>query len=164
MTKSRGIKKTKNGEPWQWLTENFMRDTGDCVFFPFAKTSYGYGVLNFNGKLIGAHRLACILANGEPHERKLDAAHSCGMGHLGCVNARHLRWATRSENFSDKSAHGTHNRGERHQNAKLSNARVESILSRLGNESLASLAREFGVSPSLVSMYKSGKRRALQNG
>jgi len=48
--------------------------------------------------------------------------------HLGCINPKHLRWATRQQNALDALEHGTSSMfaaGEAHPNAKLSQADVE---------------------------------------
>jgi hypothetical protein len=61
--------------------------------------------------------------------------------------AGNLRWATRSENFADKHAHGTAATGERNPASKLTEADVREVrrLRDLGN-SLRSIADRFGVS------------------
>lgn len=99
----------------------------------------------------------CMVAHGEPPTGSHEAAHSCGNGREGCVNPRHLRWATPVENQSDKVAHGTTYRGERHWSAKLTEVEVKEIRALLGTMSQAAIARLYGVDPSAVSEIKSGK-------
>lgn len=105
-----------------------------------------------------AHRAMAVLSFGQP-EGKKDAAHSCGKGHLGCVNPKHLRWDTRSGNFADKIAHGTHNRGEKSPVAKLTNAEVVKIRSLAGSASHSEIARMFGVCASNICLIINGKSR-----
>ena len=89
----------------------------------------------------------CELAHGEAPPR-YEAAHSCGRGHLGCVNPRHLRWATSKENKADMIVHGT-------RPAKLSAEQVRTI--RLGAVPLADLAHRFGVSLNHIYAVAGGK-------
>lgn len=65
----------------------------------------GYGLIRIDGVMCRVHRLVCIRRHGPPPTDDLEAAHSCG--NAGCVNPRHIRWATRFENAADKKLHGT---------------------------------------------------------
>jgi len=85
----------------------------DCVRWPFGTDYNGAGQFGFKGKIYRAHRFMCELVHGKPPSRKHHAAHSCGKGHLGCVNPRHLSWKTQSENEMDKRLHGTAGGGAR---------------------------------------------------
>lgn len=89
-----------------WLHDHTNHAGGECLIFPFYRARNGYGVVYDGDKRTGAHRFICKLAHGEPEDEKLEAAHSCGNGHLGCVNPRHLRWKTRSENIKESADHG----------------------------------------------------------
>jgi hypothetical protein len=93
------------GDPRRWLESHVSHAADDCLIWPFSRSSTGYGDLRNGGKHYHAHRLMCQMAHGDPPALKLDAAHSCGNGHLACVNPRHLRWATRSENNQDAIEH-----------------------------------------------------------
>ncbi len=74
----------------------------DCVVWPYSRNPQGYGQTYYSSEVMGAHRVMCILAHGEPPSPKHQAAHSCGNGRNGCVNPAHLRWATPKENIADK--------------------------------------------------------------
>jgi hypothetical protein len=123
-------------------------ETDDCTPWPYGKHSTGYGQVTIDGSKTCAHHWACEFAHG-PRPSRADAAHSCG--NRGCVNPRHLRWATRSENEADKVLHGRDNRGENHHGHKLSVAQVIAI-----REAAAAGARpvdlgaEYGVDPSTI--------------
>lgn len=142
-------------------TERFLRsfaDYGgdDCLIWPFARNEKGYGLAVVSGHQRGAHRWMCIIAHGEPPSTKHEAAHSCGKGHLGCVNPRHLRWATHRENSADRFVHGTDNRGERNGKTRLTADDVRAI--RAAPPHLAPLMERYGLTKHAVSKIRSGKR------
>lgn len=128
----------------------------DCLIWPFARTN-GYGHLVVDGVDHRAHRLVCQLVHGDPPTPTDEAAHSCGKGHLGCVNPRHLSWKTRVENQGDRIYHGTSNRGSRHGLHKLTEADVLQIRRLLPSVSQTEIARQFEVDPSTINNIKSGK-------
>lgn len=97
--------KTYRGAPVAWMDEALFRQTDECFFFPFGRTSDGRSNIKFNGKTMPTYRLMCLAAHGNPPYSKHQAAHSCGLGHLSCVNPRHLRWATDAENKRDRKVH-----------------------------------------------------------
>lgn len=82
-----------------------------------------------------------------------DAAHSCH--NRGCVNPRHLRWATKIENQHDRIGNDTHIRGRKNPNAKLSEADVLAIRSSI--DTTRSLAGRFSITPSTVNDIRSGR-------
>lgn len=124
----------------------------DCLIWPYGKTSGGYGVTkSADGKRTTAHRVICEMAHGRPPTENHVAAHSCGNGHLGCVNPHHLRWATCKENSQEMVLHGTSPKGERCGHAKLTDADVREIRDMRGLVSLGEIAGRFGVSKMTVS-------------
>jgi hypothetical protein len=78
-------------------------DPDACWIWQGAKMTKGYGVVHFNGKLIGAHRMAWILANGPIPEGKY-VCHSCDV--RTCVNPAHLWLGTAQSNNEDAWAKG----------------------------------------------------------
>ena len=141
----------------------FIRDvavpfTGDaCLPWPFA-ASRGVGRVKVCGKAQIAHRVVCKAAHGEPPTPAHAAAHSCGNGHTGCVNPRHLRWATHTENEADKLLHGTTARGEGHGRSKLTEEDVHTIRAKLAaGQKQADIPAEHGVHRVNVSHIKTGK-------
>lgn len=131
------------------LNEAVAHDGNGCFFWPFGKTDYPTVV--WDGEAIGAHRLVCRLAHGEPPKPRMVAAHSCGNGHLGCASAKHLRWATYKENEADKLLHGTRMRGGKCHAAKLTEQDVRSIRAMRGKATQAQIGAMFGISQPLVS-------------
>lgn len=139
--------RTRLGEPHKWLNDHVAHDGDDCLPWPYSKMDTGYGLVKGEGPRLLAHREMCRLANGEPPTPKHEAAHSCGNGHLGCVNPKHLRWDTHQGNMADVVAHGTHTRGERQPTHKLTEGEVLEVraMYAAGDVSQAELARNFGV-------------------
>lgn len=142
-----GLRRTPNGVPRAWLEQNTNYQGDDCLIWPFGRYQAGYAQLENQN----AHRIMCAAVYGAPPTRTHEAAHSCGSGHLGCVNPRHLRWATRVENKADMKLHGTRPEGERHYAAKLSAHEVEEIRALAPSLSQTKIARRYGVSRSNVS-------------
>jgi hypothetical protein len=129
-----------------------------CWFWPFTRNPNGYAEITLNGKKARVHRLICERVHGPAPEANLDAAHSCGNGHFGCINPHHVRWDTRSGNCADKTRHGTDNRGSRHPMAKLSETNVRYIraMSEQGLTKVQ-LAEQFKVSPGNIALIVSRK-------
>ena len=101
-------------------------------------------------------RIICEKTSGATPTAGMQAAHSCGNGHLGCVNPSHLSWKTRTANADDKRTHGTATSGERNGGAKLTADDVQKIRSLQGKLTQREIAALFGVGQSTISMVHSG--------
>lgn len=141
---------TSHGVPMKWLRNHLDHIGDECLIWPFARDGRGYGSISVNRTISGAHRLMCEHRHGPPPTPKHEVAHSCGNGHLGCVNPSHLRWATSAENHADKLIHGTHNRGERNNQVKLSEADVRAIRTTSGITQ-SKIAERYGVGQQTIS-------------
>lgn len=140
------------GEPEAWLKEHADHTGDNCLFWPFGQDAFGYASkVTVNGRADRAHRHMCEVAKGPSPSSAHVVAHSCGNGDCGCVNPKHLRWATRSENEADKVAHGTSNRGERCGTAKLTRADVVAIRRLAKSLTHRVIAARFGISRRTVS-------------
>lgn len=148
---------TFRGDPLKWIETHAFHTSGECLTWPFARTGKGVANIQYGDQQMPAARLMCIMAHGGPPEIDLQTAHSCGNGHLGCVNPVHLRWATQIENSSDMIAHGTSTAGERHPMVKLSEKDVIAIRSMKGRYSLSQLSQMFGVGRANLSLIIRGK-------
>lgn len=156
----KGVRKMRaaDGEPLAWLKDNINYDGNDCLKWPYADRGNGYGAVNNeHGKTVGAHRMMCELAHGDPPSYRHIVCHSCGNGHLGCVNPRHLRWGTVSDNSRDMIGHGTALRGNKNGSSKLKEEDAREIRRMRGRETQVSLAMRFGVSQSVVSKIQLGE-------
>lgn len=145
---------TIEGEPLKYIEKAARCESDECLPWPYARTSSGYGHVGRKS----AHRLVCEAVHGPAPFEKAEARHLCGNGHLGCVNGRHLRWGTRAENQYDRIAHGTSPRGSRNGSTALTEAQVSDLFYRArANESEAALARAFNVSRATVNSIKLGR-------
>lgn len=69
-----------------------------------------------------------------------------------------LSWATKVVNQRDRVEHGTHCRGERQGSSKLTDKQAEVIIGRVdAGESMMKVAREFGVSRTVISRIANGR-------
>lgn len=138
-------KKADMGEPYRYYCSEIRGTKSDeCLKWPFAYNSRNKAVMKVGGKQVRVHRFGCREKNGPPPTPSHHSAHNCG--HDWCINPNHTRWATASENNQDKLIHGTHNRGERHNLAKLTEEQVKYIRLVDGKFPDAELAGRFGIS------------------
>jgi hypothetical protein len=143
---------TNRGAATQFMHDVVIPYSGeDCLQWPFGNNGKGYGVYHIKRRAVAAHRFVCEAAHGPQPSKNHEVAHSCGNGHLLCVNPKHLRWATRSENHLDKIKHGTAPRGTKNPMAKLSEADVRAIRSLIGSQPQWKIANQFGISQMIVS-------------
>lgn len=137
-------------------TEKYFRDVVlnydgvECLIWPFSRKPNGYAeMFTKSHPSRYVHRRVCEAVNGPPPTPAHQAAHNCGRGEAGCVAKRHVEWKTQSENEADKIVHGTHARGERHGNAKITLPDV--LFIRQSSEPQHVLAKRFDVTVSYIS-------------
>src|SRR5690606_6465223 len=116
----------------------------DCLKWPFGVGDHGRGIVTISGSTVSAPRAMCKSAHGEPPAPYHQAAHSCGNGHLGCMNPKHLRWATVRENELDKIIHGTVRRGSDINTAKVTAEEVIQIREMAGSVKVRLISERFG--------------------
>ena len=132
-------------ECWPWL---------GC----FNQKGYGRLSVAMNGKTRNLRATHIALAlTGVARPADMHALHSCD--NPACVNPRHLRWGTNSDNVRDRILRGRRGApgaklGEAHFNAKLSVEQVRAI--RACDQNPAITAAVYGVSRKTVYDIKAG--------
>jgi hypothetical protein len=167
MTKMRKRKKPTTygkGVAYNWLVQHKDFAGDDCLPWPFSRDSrVGRGLLGHEGKRYWAHRLMCILVHGEPPSPKHQASHSCGRGHEGCVNPRHLEWKTNSENQYDRRKHGTQ-MGGIGTRTRLTPEQIAEMRALKGKMVRLEIAKKFGVKIGCVEYWHKHDRQPLPPG
>jgi hypothetical protein len=97
---------TGEGMGLLWLECFRDFDEDRCILYPFRTSANPRGGLNYNFKRTTAPRVMCLMVHGAPKgDGRTMALHSCGNGHLGCVNPKHLYWGDQSDNSKDARRH-----------------------------------------------------------
>lgn len=148
--------RASSGAPENFIRSHVSHVGDECLLWPYGKNDKGYGLAAIDGKQQAASRWMCTLAHGDPPTDKHEAAHSCGNGHLGCINPNHLSWKTHAQNMADRKVHGTEIYGTRNGKTNLTEADVRAI--RAAPPRLAPLMAKYGMSKHGISKIRSGKR------
>jgi hypothetical protein len=136
----------------RWLEQHLDHaDREFCLIWPLSRAQNGYPVCGANNA-IRPHRIMCEHRNGPPPSPAHQAAHSCGNGHLGCVNPWHLDWKTPSENQLER-----YQQSGLAPRAKLTPAQVDEIRALKGRARTVDIAHQFGVSEANIRQIQSGK-------
>lgn len=152
-----GIRK---GSAKEFLDETLILKTDECVMYPYHRNKSGYGWVNISGQTMGAHVYIAKKYIGERPSKKHEVCHTCGNGHLGCVNPKHLYWGTRYDNVRDAMKHGTAytpppRYGENHHNFKCTVEMKDKVMNMLiEGQTQTDIARVLNVSQSTVSRIK----------
>ncbi|WP_364400651.1 HNH endonuclease [Pseudarthrobacter sp. LMD1-1-1.1] len=140
--------------------EKTRREPSGCLVWTAYRTAGGYGQFTLNGRRIGAHRAAWIIATGEELTRAQCVLHVCD--NPPCVEITHLRVGTTAENTAEKIARGRdfYMRGERHGAARIPEETIVKIRSMLAEGiTHARIAEVFGCSRTHVTNISNGKAR-----
>jgi len=125
-----------------------------CLIWPFFReTRVGRGKCRFNEKGGWAHRFMCELVHGPAPEDRPQAVHSCGKGHEGCVNPRHLSWGTNSQNQYQRYADGSGPSNTKGSKGQFTPEQIETIRSQWGEFTQTKLAEMYGVSLGTIQYY-----------
>jgi hypothetical protein len=157
-TKKRPGPNKGNGRGYNWVLDHASHYDHDCLKWPFSRDTKGYGTLGYNGKVLRAHRVMCQIAWGDPPSPEHQAAHTCGRGHLGCVNPMHLSWKTSSENQLDRKRHGTVRTNKTGSRTPLTPIQIADIRSLIGRETVTAIAAKFGISRRTVERVRAGRQ------
>jgi hypothetical protein len=138
-----------------WKKVDQTSNPDGCWLWTGWHDAAGYGEMSIpgTGRNTKAHRVAYLLTKG-PIPDGLLVLHRCD--NPPCVRPGHLFLGTQGDNARDREAkgRGRQPRGERTGRAKLDATRVSAIRARYasGTASQPQLAREYGVSTSLISL------------
>lgn len=119
------------------------RDEGGCWLWTRAKNTRGYGCVVFQSKAWNTHRLVYALLHG-PIAEGVEVCHTCD--NPSCINPAHLFAETHAGNMRDMAA-------KERNTKKLTGEQVREIraLYDAGTHGPATLARMFGIAPSVMS-------------
>lgn len=142
------------GKGIKWVREAATYMGDDCLIVPFSRNpETGYAMFGYLGKIYYVHRYVCELVHGPAPSEKHYATHSCGNGHGGCANPRHLAWDTSAGNADDRIFHG---RGNISGRAKLTQEIADQIRALKGTLSQYEIARRFNISRENVARIHRG--------
>ena len=150
-------RRAKEGAPLAFVDSAVSSSTDSCIEWPFSKNLGGYARVVMQGKQTNVSRVVLMLS-GRPRPSNFHfAAHAPEVCHNpGCINPRHLRWATQKENEADKLIDQTLARGETGGNSKLND--TQAIYAYQSCKSEASrIAKDFGVTRKAIRNIQEGK-------
>jgi hypothetical protein len=152
------MSRRSHNELQSFLADAIAYEGNDCLFWPFAKVSAGYGQIKWGRKRHLTHRVVCEAAHGPPPDGRPFAIHSCGKGEIGCITKKHLRWGSRADNAKDAKDHGDVARGERNGFSRLKEDDVRAILAASTNLTRRQISDKFGISYSHAGSIIRGDR------
>lgn len=136
---------------YNWLVQQIGHVGDECLIWPFACCTPGYGTFQYQKKKHLSHRWMCEQTKGPAPDESSHAAHSCG--NRRCVNHNHLNWKSQSDNQLDRREHGTNNKTR----TKLTAVQADQIRKLKGFETSIQTAARYGVTESNVRLIQDGK-------
>lgn len=139
----------------EWLEAHREYPHDWCLIWPFARESrVGRGHVSVGeGETDWAHRVMCEMVKGPAPADKPQAAHSCGNGHLGCVNPRHLSWANNSENQLQRYVDGRGNPNAHGPRSMFTDEQIAEIRAKWGEFTQTKLAEMYNCSLGTIQYY-----------
>ena len=129
-----------------------------CWLWTAGIDSSGYGTFLYNGRTLGAHKVAYLLYKGEIPTGLL-VLHSCDV--RCCVNPSHLFLGTLYDNMQDRNSKGRQARlrGSNNGNSKLTAEQVHIIYTSYNGKdiNITTLGKEFNVDPSTIHLILKGR-------
>lgn len=147
---------TFKGDVVKEIEKVLKSETDECIFSNYSRNKAGYPRVRIKGKTKLLHRHILEIYKGSPIEVKMEAAHSCGNGHLGCINPKHLDWKSKISNVDDSIKHGTKHTGDK--NFSFEDiTKMRKLLSK--NVSPFIVSNQFKISPSYLNKIRLYKVR-----
>ena len=137
--------------PVEQRFKNSFKKTKSCWVWMGRMGTKGYGKIYWNGRLVGAHRYSYMLHHGlKKLKSSIFVCHHCD--NRKCVNPKHLFLGSAKDNSNDSKNKLRHTWGEKHPQSKLKEGDVMKILGLYENKnrSMASLSRDFKMSPTAI--------------
>lgn len=151
----------QNAAEWFWSKVDQTGGPDACWEWTAGRHGDGYGLISYEGRTQGAHRVA-VLLSGEIIPPRMLVMHSCD--NPPCCNPAHLRVGTYSDNEQDKvrkgrgrynARRGAENRGGIR---RLTPEQVREIkLASRDGATRADLARQYGVHEATIYLIATGK-------
>ncbi len=140
------LSRAPNGAGLSFLQQALTSDTDECIIWPYGKETAGYGRIVIGSETHTTHRYVCEKTHGPPTPPATYACHSCAV--RACVNPRHVRWGTNTDNYWDMVRHGNRN------NTVLNEDLVAQI--KQSTVSARVLAHDYGVSVATINKIRNG--------
>jgi hypothetical protein len=153
---------TDDGRVFSTRTRGRRDAVGPLHALTIGTNDRGYETVHIRGRTTTVHVLVAAAWLG-PRPAGCDVCHNDGDKRNN--RAANLRYAPRAANVADAIAHGTFARGSRNGRARLTEADVVGIRSRLAaGATHRAVAREFGISHPRVTSISTGKAWAHVKG
>ncbi|MDD9726123.1 hypothetical protein PVV74_11710 [Roseovarius sp. SK2] len=133
-----------------WLRTRANFDQDECLFFPSFVIRRPTQV-RYNFKSMAAARCMLLMTQGLPGDPEQSmATHTCGNGHMSCVNPKHLAWGNAHTNARDRVSHN--------EQRKFMSGMDQSVLDRIREDKRLCkiIALETGVPASVIDGIKTG--------
>ena len=120
---------TEREKTWQRINAKIHKNGQGCWIWNGAKSSFGYGSISYQGKMVAVHRLTYDLLKGPIPDNTI-LCHSCD--NPSCVNPDHLSLGSHTTNSKDRTSKQRNKgfsdpiqRGEQHRNSRLKEGEVQ---------------------------------------
>lgn len=139
----------------RFWTHVSVRSEAECWDYLGGKDDRKYGLFQFEGNTVRAHRVSYSIFNG-PIPEGLVVRHLCH--NTSCCNPSHLAVGTHQDNADDMTAAGRQVRGVRNNTAKLTETQVLEIRKFKGHKMSGEiLGRLYGITRQHANLLRRGK-------